>query len=80
MTAAPVPPVKPADRSISPRSRTKTSPIAMTMTAALWLMRFARLNALVNSLGRSAENTAARTTSPRTAGSEPTSPPRTRSV
>ena len=39
-----VPAVKPADRSISPSSRTKTRPIAMTMTAALWLIRLAKLN------------------------------------
>ena len=50
---AAVPAVKPAERSISPSSRTNTSPIAMTMTGALWLIRLAKLNELVNVSGRS---------------------------
>ena len=47
-TAAAVPAVKPADRSISPSSSTKTRPMAMTMTPADWLKRLAKLNWLVN--------------------------------
>ena len=51
------PAVKPADRSISPISRTKTRPIAMTMTGALWMSRLAKLNELVKVSGRSEEKT-----------------------
>ena len=80
MIAAATPAVQPADRSISPSSRTKTRPIAMTITAAAWLIRLAMLNALVNVCGRRIEKTMNSTTRPRTAGSEPTSPPRTRAM
>ncbi len=52
----------------------------MTITAAAWLTRLAKLNALVNVFGRRIENTMNSTTRPRTAGSEPTSPPRTRAM
>ena len=76
-TAAAVPAVKPADRSISPSSSTNTRPIAMTMTPADWLKRFAKLNWLVNVSPRSEVKTMTRTISPSTAGSEPTSPLRT---
>ena len=48
----------------------------MTMTAADWLIRLAKLNALVKRSGRRTENTITSTIRPRTAGSEPTSPPR----
>ena len=78
--AAPVPAVKPADRSISPSSRTKTSPMAITMTPADWLIRLAKLKELVKVPGFKAEKTITRTTSPRIAGNEPTSPPRTRAT
>ena len=77
ITAAAVPPVNPADRSISPSSNTNTRPIASTVIAADWLIRLAKLKAFVNVPGRSAENTDTRTSRPRTAGSAPTSPPRT---
>ena len=49
--------MKPADRSISPSSSTKTSPIAMTMTPADWLIRLAKLNALVKVSRRRMEKT-----------------------
>ena len=39
ISAAAVPAVKPADRSISPSSSTKTRPIAITVTAEAWWMR-----------------------------------------
>ena len=48
MTAPHTPLAKPADRSISPSSRTKTRPIAMKMTAAPWENRLAKLSALKN--------------------------------
>ena len=78
MTAAAVPAVTPADRSISPSSSTKTRPIAMTMTGAPCWIRLAKLNASVKVDGRRAENTTTSTNRPSTAGSAPTSPPRTR--
>ena len=37
---------KPADRSISPSSRTKTRPIAIRVTAAPWVNRLAKLPAV----------------------------------
>ena len=49
----------------------------MTMTAALWLIRLATLNAVVKVAGRSAANTMTSAIRPATAGSAPTSPPRT---
>jgi len=50
------------------------------MRAALWCSKFAKLKAFVNVEGRSVENTAISTTRPSTAGSAPTSPPRTRAT
>ncbi len=49
----------------------------MMMTAAAWWIRLAKLNALTNVSGRSTVNTMTSTIRPSTAGSEPTSPPRT---
>ena len=49
--AAPMPAVKPAERSISPSSRTNTSPMASTMIAAPWLIRFAKLFSVRNESG-----------------------------
>ncbi len=77
MIAPDVPAVKPADRSISPSSRTNTRPIDKTMTAAPWLIRLAKLSAVGNVSGRRTENTIHKTISPSTAGRDPTSPPRT---
>ena len=77
-TAALVPAANPTDRSISPSSRTNTSPIAMTMTPALWLIRFAKLNVVGNVERRINEKRITKVTSPSTAGSAPTSPPRIR--
>ena len=45
MTAPQTPAVKPADRSISPSSRTKIRPIARIMTGAPWVNRLAKLSA-----------------------------------
>ena len=76
-TAAHTPLVNPADRSISPSSRTNTRPMAMMITWAPWVNRLAKLIAEKNT-GRSTVNTMHSTTSPATAGSEPRSPPRNR--
>ncbi len=77
-TAAAVPAVKPADRSISPSSRTNTSPIARTMIAADWFSRLAKLKIEKKVSGFISVKKPNRTIRPRTAGSEPTSPPLTR--
>ena len=77
-TAAAVPAVKPADRSISPSSRTNTSPIARTMIAADWFSRLAKLKIEKKVSGFIRVKKPNRTIRPRTAGSEPTSPPLTR--
>jgi hypothetical protein len=77
--AAPVPAVKPADRSISPSSRTKTRPIASTMIAAPWLRRLAKFCSVRNESGCRTPNTIARMTAPMTAGNAPRSPPLMRS-
>ena len=73
-----MPAAKPADRSISPSSRTKTSPIASTMIAAPWLIRFAKLPFDRNVSPSMKPKIATRTTTPMIAGSEPMSPPLTR--
>ena len=78
-TAAQTPLVNPADRSISPSSRTNTSPMAITVMGAPWVSRLAKLPAEKNT-GRRIEKTITSTTSPNTAGREPMSPPRTRSM
>ena len=77
--AAPVPAVKPADRSISPSNRTNTSPIASTMIAAPWLIRFAKFCSVKNVSGSIRPNTITSTTTPRIAGNAPRSPPLMRS-
>jgi hypothetical protein len=74
-TAAAVPPVKPADRSISPSRRTNTRPIAMTVTPAVWLIRFAKFAGFVK-LSAVIEKAITRNSRPRIAGRAPTSPPR----
>ena len=77
--AAPVPAVKPAERSISPNSRTNTSPIARTMIAAPWLSRLAKFCSVRNESGSMTPNTITSTTTPSSAGSAPRSPPLMRS-
>jgi hypothetical protein len=77
-TAAQTPLANPADRSISPSSRTNTRPMAITTMGAPWVSRLAKLPSLRNT-GRRIEKTITSTTRPRTAGREPMSPPRTRS-
>ena len=47
-TAAHTPLAKPADRSISPSSSTNTRPMAITVTAAPWVNRLAKLPAVRN--------------------------------
>ena len=64
--AAPVPAVKPAERSISPSNRTNTSPIAITMIAAPWLIRFAKFCSVRNTSGSITPNTITSTTTPKT--------------
>lgn len=76
-TDAHTPLAYPAERSISPSSSTKTRPIAMMVTAAPWVNRFAKLPALKNA-GRMMPKNTQSAISPSTAGSEPMSPPRTR--
>ena len=77
--AAPMPAAKPAERSISPSSRTKVSPIASTTIAAPWLIRLAKLLVERNVSPSITPKMMTRTTMPRIAGSDPTSPPATRS-
>ena len=76
---APMPAVKPAERSISPSSRTKTSPMARTMIAAPWLMRLAKFAFDRNASGSMIPKITTSTTTPMTAGSAPRSPPLMRS-
>ena len=76
--AAPIPAVKPADRSISPSSSTKTRPIASTVIAAPWLIRLAKFCSVRNVSPSSAPKMMTRTTTPMIAGSDPMSPPLTR--
>jgi hypothetical protein len=76
-TAAVTPDAVPADRSISPSSRTKTRPIAMIVTPAPWASRFAMLPR-VRKLSEATENSTSSTIRPNSAGNEPSSPPRTR--
>ncbi len=78
-TAAHTPLAYPADRSISPSSRTNTSPIAMAITAAPWASRLAKLTADRNA-GRAIANPVHSTIRPSTAGSAPMSPPRIRAA
>jgi hypothetical protein len=80
ITAAQTPLTTPADRSISPRSRMNTSPIARMMIGAAWSARLAMFRGVRNVSGRSAKNSRPRATMPRMAGSAPRSPPRTRST
>ncbi len=75
-TAAQTPLAYPADRSISPRSRTKTSPMAMAMLPALCVSRLAKFRSDRKTGRRRAKKTH-RTTRPATAGREPSSPART---
>ena len=75
---APTPPITPADRSISPSSSTKPTPMASTVIDAAWVSRLAKLLALVNVSHFSAAKTMTSTTRPATAGRAPRSPPRMR--
>ena len=74
---AEAPPATPADRSISPSSSTKTSPIASTQMEAAWTTRFAMLY-VVRNRSWALLKTMKSTTRPSRAGSEPMSPPRSR--
>ena len=76
--AAPMPAAKPADRSISPSSSTKTSPIASTVIAAPWLIRLAKLPFDRNVSPSRIPKITTSTTTPMIAGSDPMSPPLTR--
>ena len=77
MTAPHTPLAKPADRSISPSSRTKIRPIAIKVTCAPWVNRLAKLTALKN-VSRATPKIRQSTIRPRMAGRLPMSPPRTR--
>ena len=76
MIAAHRPPVVPADRSISPRSRTKIRPIAMMMIGADWMTSASTLYAVRKPWCTTAKN-AVMTIRPMIAGIEPSSPPLT---
>ena len=76
-TAPVTPAVYPADRSISPKRRTKIKPIAITITAAAWVIRFAKFPGVRKTLDI-LPNTRHRAIKPKTAGKEPISPAFTR--
>jgi hypothetical protein len=76
MMVAQTPLVKPAERSISPNSKTKTRPIAMMVTCAPCWNRLAKLRS-EKKLSFAMPKMMQATTRPATAGSAPTSPPRT---
>ena len=76
-TAPVTPAVYPAERSISPNNKTKTSPIAITITAAAWVIRLAKFPGVKNTLDIDPK-TKHSTTRPRIAGNEPMSPAFTR--
>jgi hypothetical protein len=76
MIEAHTPEANPAERSISPMTRTNTSPIAMHATAAPCPNRFARFPTDRNTGFASPKNTHS-AMMPATAGSAPTSPDRT---
>ncbi len=77
---AAMPPVTPADRSMSPSSSTGMRPIASTEIAEACTSRLAMFRLLVKVSGRRIEKTMKRATRPSTAGRAPMSPPRTRSA
>jgi len=79
MMLAATPPVKPADRSISPSSSTKIRPMAVSVNCAPCWNMLAKLNREANRLLETATmmTTISR---PRTAGSAPMPPPRTRAM
>ena len=75
MTAEARPLTMPTVRSISPSSRTKTTPTAIVPVAALWSARLVRLNGVRNALcGEAIAKIVQMTISPMTTGSWPTSP------
>src|SRR4051794_28952806 len=78
ITAAQTPLTTPADRSISPSSRTKPRPIPSRLIGTACTSRLVMFSGVGKVSGRSAVNRIARTTMPATAGSAPRSPPRTR--
>ena len=73
MTAPDTPAAYPADKSISPRSRTKTNPIAITMTAAACVKRLAKFPGVKNTLDMEPK-IAHSATRPKIEGSAPISP------
>lgn len=77
MTTALRPATNPRDRSISPSSSTKTSPIASRLNTAAWTSRFTRFPGVRNRLLRDWNSTET-STSPATTDSTPVSPLRTR--
>ena len=72
-SAAETPAVTPAERSISAKTSTKTSPIANTIKVAAWLNRLAKFKAVKNT-GLITEKSTASTIRPSIAGSDPISP------
>ena len=78
ITAAHSPLTMPTERSISPSSRTSTTPTEMVPTAAIWIDRFTRLNESRKMPFEAYWKMAQMATRPITTGSWPTSPSRTR--
>ena len=77
MITAPRPATNPTERSISPSSRTKTSPIASRLKTAAWTSRLTRLPAVRNFESRDSKRIEIRI-SPATTGRIPLSPALTR--
>ena len=72
-TSAPMPARYPIDRSISPSSRTKTTPKASIAVPAIWLIRFVKLTAVKKFVAVSPKRTTTRI-SPTMIGAEPRLP------
>src|SRR5919109_1029954 len=70
ITTAPTALTNPTDRSISPISRTKTIPIAIVATAAIWRSRFVKFRS-VRKLSSRSENVTTMATRPTMIGSDP---------
>ena len=77
--AADNPAVTPADKSISPKSKTKVNPIASVVTVAVWVNKLAKLIGF-KKIGFATAKIVARITKPSKAGKDPVSPHFTRAM
>ena len=77
MTTPPTALTKPIERSISPSSRTKTTPMAMVAIPAIWTIRLTKLTG-VRKFWLRLWKMSAINSRPTMIGSDPMSPPRTR--